>query len=194
MTPQSKTKMTFWATMTLALVACTPPRGAQGPVNGTDAQTGAGSTTGTQAVAAQNGAGPAAGTTAAPPKEAPLPPPPTEQQCRDNVAKVSAPDVSKAADAKQQYSDFFDAYHETFRCCYDAIDAPKKPGQGAKVALLVKVDGTGKLMSSEIPKNDTISSEVNKCILDIANKLVYPKPIGEKGVGYQRTFDFKARR
>ncbi len=189
-----QTKTTFWATMTLALVACTPPQGAQGPANASGAQTGDETATGTQSVTAQNGAATASGTQATPPKEAPLPPPPTEQQCRDNAAKVSAPDVSKAADAKRQYTEFFDAYHETLRCCYDALDAPKKPGQGAKVALLVKVDGTGKLMSSEIPKTDAISPEAQKCILDIANKLVYPKPIGEKGVGYERTFDFKPRR
>lgn len=180
MTIQREMTLAFCTTTILALAACTPMQGgAQGPANG------------------MGGAEMAAGTsTGAQPKEIPLPPPPTEQACRDGATKATPVVASSATDAKQQFGQFFDAHHETFRCCFDAIDAPKQQRSGAKVTLLVKVDGTGKLKSSEIVQAESgaISSETSTCMADIAKTLSYPKPMTGLTVAYKRIFDFKGRR
>ena len=178
-----KTMTAFWtaALMSSALVACMPPQsGPQGPESEAGAQAGAKA----PAVAA-----------APPPKESAAPPVPTEQECRTRAAKAS-PAGTTGSDTKQQLDQLFDAHHETFRCCFDAIDASKKPLTGAKVTLLFKIDSAGKLKSSEIvaAESDAVSAEGNKCMTYIAGTLAYPKPTTNASFGYKRTFDFKSRR
>jgi hypothetical protein len=99
-------------------------------------------------------------------------------------------------DAQAQLDERFQAYHETFRCCFDALYAPKAPRKSAHVALLVKLDYAGKLTSAEIvaPETDIASPEVRACVLDITGALSYPAPANDMDVAYKRVFEFKARR
>ena len=47
------------------------------------------------------------------------------------------------ADTQVQMREFFQAYHETFRCCFDALWAPQNPGVNGKVAMLTYIDASG---------------------------------------------------
>lgn len=136
----------------------------------------------------------AASTPYVPPPVAP-PPPPTEQECRARGARTVPYDVSGTADVKAQFGKFFDAHHDTFRCCIDALEAPSRPYVNLKVSLVVRVDAAGKLTGMEFaPGTDSISPATSKCLGDIAGMLSYPAPIGGNPVAYNRIFDFKARR
>jgi hypothetical protein len=92
--------------------------------------------------------------------------------------------------------EFFQAYHETFRCCFDALFAAQNPGVSGKVALAVNIDANGDFASAEVlPEGTTVqSTEVRACIIDIAKSLTYPKPASGKDIRYLRNLDFKARR
>jgi hypothetical protein len=129
------------------------------------------------------------------PKES-APPPPKEEERRARAEKPALTSGAPAGDTKQQLDQLFDAQHEAFRCCFDAIEAPKKPLSGGKVTLLVKVDGAGKLKGSGIvaAESDAVSPQMKKCINDVASALAYPKPASSLSVGYKRSFDFKPRR
>ncbi len=123
------------------------------------------------------------------------PPPPSEQECRAQASRPVLVDASGATDARGQFSKFFDAHHENFRCCFDALEAPSRPYVDVKVSLVVRVEPDGKLTSVEFaPGTGAISPATSKCITDIAGMLTYPAPIGGKPVGYNRIFDFKAHR
>ena len=126
------------------------------------------------------------------------PPPPTEAECRVRASTpLPAPSGGEAeSDVKQQYDAFFLAQHETFRCCFDALYAPKMPHTDGQVVLFVKLEASGKLASSEIITGETTAEgpEMNACVLDVAKALAYPKPASSAMVGYKRTFQFKARR
>lgn len=123
------------------------------------------------------------------------PPPPSEQQCRAQASRPVPVDLSGATDARGQFSKFFDAHHEIFRCCFDALEAPSRPFVDVKVSLVVRIEFDGKLTSAEFaPGSSTIFPTTSKCITDIAGMLSYPAPIGGKPVGYNRVFDFKAHR
>lgn len=151
-------------------------------------------------VAAWNGAPqPTVYQTAASPPYVPppivAPPPPSEQECRAHASRPVAYDASGATDARGQFSKFFDAHHETFRCCFDALEAPSRPYVDVKVSLIVRVEFDGKLTSAEFaPGSSAILPATSKCITDIAGMLSYPAPIGGKPMGYNRVFDFKAHR
>lgn len=128
-------------------------------------------------------------------KESAAPPAPTEEQCRVLASKpVSVP--ASSDDPKAQYDAFFDASHETFRCCFDAIYAPQKPLKDGTVALVVRVDKTGKLTGSEVVAGETNATDpkLNTCMLDVAKVMAYPAPANKKPLGYKRVFNFKARR
>jgi hypothetical protein len=104
-------------------------------------------------------------------------------------------DVSGATDVKAQFSTFFEAHREIFRCCFDALEAPSRPYVDVKVSLVVNVEADGKLASVAFaPGSGTIFPATSKCITDAASALSYPAPIGGKAIGYNRVFDFKARR
>ena len=111
------------------------------------------------------------------------------------ASKQLSPPLGAEGDVKQQYDAFFLAQHETFRCCFDALYAPKKPRTDGQVALLVKIEASGKLASSEIVAGEspTQAPEMNACILEMAKAIAYPKPANNMMVGYKRTFQFKAR-
>jgi hypothetical protein len=182
MTIQVKAISAFWAAavMSSAVVACMPPAEPQAPL-------------GEGAPGAQAGAGAAA---TPPKKESAALPAPTDEQCRARASTPAPANATGAGDTKQQFDQLFNAHHETFRCCFDAVEAPRKPLVGGKVTMLVKVDGTGKLKSSEIVsgESDAVSPQTNKCMIDIAGMLAYPKPATSMSFGYKRTFDFKPRR
>src|SRR5689334_15528017 len=55
------------------------------------------------------------------------PPPPTEAECRERASQPLPAPPEAASDVKLQYDAFFLAQHETFRCCFDALYAPKMP-------------------------------------------------------------------
>jgi hypothetical protein len=124
------------------------------------------------------------------------PPPPTEAECRVRASKPLPMPPGAEGDVKRQFDAFFVAQHETFRCCFDALYAPEKPRTDGQVALLVKVEASGKLASSEIVAGETTaqSPAMNACFLDLARAIAYPKPASNMTVGYKRTFQFKARR
>lgn len=191
-----KALSTLWtaAILFVAVAACTPPEpGPQTPGSEGSPQTEPGpSTQPASPPAATASAAPAAAPT---PKESAVPPIPTEQECRDRAAKITPP-ASTATEVVQQFKEFFNAYHESFRCCFDALHAPSNPGKGAKVTMLADVDGDGNLKKAEIiaAESDPVSPQTQKCIVDIAVGLRYPKPVSSKAVGYKRIFDFKARR
>jgi hypothetical protein len=145
-------------------------------------------------------AAPPAATTAAPPASAsaaaPKPPEPkTAAECKALIAKTPAP-VITATDTQVQMREHFQAYHETFRCCFDALFAPQNPGVSGKVALAVDIDASGSFASAEILTAETTvqSTETQACIIEIAKALTYPKPASGKDIRYKRNFDFKARR
>lgn len=134
----------------------------------------------------------------APPAAAPVPAsgasaPPL--QCTPPPAAAPVP-ASHVIETQRQLDDRMDALHETFRCCYDVLEAPSAPKRDAHIALLVKIDHAGKLTSAEIVSADTDvpSPEVHACILETARQIDYPKPVADMDVGYQRVFEFKARR
>jgi len=155
-----------------AMVACGPPVNAQTPT----------------------------GTADEPRVEAPLlsaaPPLPTEAECRARAATVRADSSAPASDVQQQYDAFFLAQHETFRCCFDALYAPRMPGTDGQLALFVKVDASGKLAHSEIVVNETTAQgqEVDACMLEVARTIAYPAPMSHETICYKRVFQFKARR
>lgn len=187
--------LTLWTAAILsgALTACAPPQPEpQSP--GTEAAPKAQPPAETQA-SAPAAPTPSATPSVPPPKENATPPPPTEQECRDRAAKITPP-ASTATEVVQQFKEFFNAYHESFRCCFDALHAPSNPGKSAKVTMLVDVDGDGHLKKAEIiaAESDPVSAQTQKCMVDIAVGLSYPKPASSKAVGYKRIFDFKARR
>jgi hypothetical protein len=137
----------------------------------------------------------AASTPYVPPPVAP-PPPPSEEQCRANASRVAVGyDTSGVTDVKAQFGRFFDAHHDTFRCCVDALEAPTRPNVNLKVSLVVRVDPAGKLTGVEFAQGtDTLYPATSKCLTDIAGMIRYPAPIGGNPVAYNRVFDFKARR
>jgi hypothetical protein len=129
------------------------------------------------------------------PPQSVLPPPPTEQECRTQASRTVPYDASDATDVKGQFRKFFDAHHDIFRCCFDALDAPSRPYVDVKVSLVVRVEPDGKLNAVEFaPGSGSIFPATSKCITDIATMLSYPVPMGGKPVAYNRVFDFKARR
>jgi hypothetical protein len=135
-----------------------------------------------------------AATTASPAASAP-PKPKTAAECKALTSKVTTP-VLNQTDTQLQMRDLFQAYHETFRCCFDALYAPQNPGVGGKVVLLVHIDANGTFESTEIVAAETTvpSTEVQQCMVDIAKSLPYPKPLSGKDITYRRNFDFKPRR
>lgn len=129
------------------------------------------------------------------PPPVPPPPPPSEQECRARGSRTQPYDVSGVTDVKVQFGKFFDAQHDSFRCCFDALEGPQRPGYNAKVSLIVRVDPGGKLINTEFAKDsEALSPATSRCILDIAAGLSYPAPIGGTPVAYVRIFDFKAHR
>lgn len=142
---------------------------------------------------------------AASPGEAPEPPsaapqtaspaPKTSAECVALAAKPAAGQVSSASDPQKQLDEVFLAHHETFRCCVDALSAPKA-GTDANMALVVTLDSAGKLTSSDILLSETSvqAPEVQACVTDVAKALAYPKPGNDMDVRYKRVFHFKARR
>jgi hypothetical protein len=129
-------------------------------------------------------------------KKSAAPPVPTEQECRARASQPLSKPVSGDGEPKQTYDALFQAHHDTFRCCFDALYAPQKPKTDGKVTLVVKVDGSGKLTGSEIVAAETTATnpQFSACIQDVAKAIAYPKRADNKSVGYKRAFDFKARR
>jgi hypothetical protein len=167
-----------------AAMACTP---AAGPTpKGPEAQT-------------QPSAGePAAAQVAAAKRNAP-PPATTMEECRAIAKRPRTGHSGKSVgpnDPQRQFDDMFDAQHETFRCCFDMLFAPEAPRRDGHVALRVKVNHEGTLVSSEIvtAESNVQLPEVHACVLDIARQMAYPKPQNDQDVAYERVFDFKARR
>jgi hypothetical protein len=160
-----------------AMVACGPPMNAQSPKGGAG--------DGSDAGAAPEGQASSA-----------APPPLTEAECRVRASSVRTEPSGAQGDVQQQYDAFFLAQQETFRCCFDALYAPKNPRTDGQVALFVKVEASGKLASSEIVASETTARgpEMNACILEVARAIAYPSPVNKATVGYKRTFQFKARR
>ncbi len=123
------------------------------------------------------------------------PPPPNEQECRARASRPAAYDVNGVTEVKEQFGRFFEAYHDTFRCCFDALEAPARPMVGVKVSLIVRVEADGKFKSAEFAQgSEPLSPATSACIMDVAARLSYPAPIGGKPVAYNRIFDFKAHR
>lgn len=155
---------------------------------------------------AQPAAGPSA--PAAQPVSRAPDPPRTLAECRAAAATSPPPAAAPVAPAagtpadaavletKRQLDARMDAAHEAFRCCYDVLAAPASPRRSAHVGLLVKLDHAGKVTSAEIvpAATDVASPEVHTCILETAKQLDYPRPAMDMDVGYQRVFDFEARR
>jgi len=121
--------------------------------------------------------------------------PKTAAECKVLAATTPAP-VITATDTQVQMREHFQAYHETFRCCFDNLFAPQNPGVSGKVALAVNIDASGSFASAEILTAETTvnSPEAQACIIEIAKSLTYPRPASGKDIRYQRNFDFKARR
>lgn len=123
------------------------------------------------------------------------PPPPSEQECRARASRAVPYDVTGTSDVKGQFAKFFDAHHDTFRCCIDALEAPSRPYVNLKVSLVVRVAAEGKLTGVEFaPGTDNLYPATSKCLTDVAGMISYPAPIGGQPVAYNRVFDFKARR
>lgn len=123
------------------------------------------------------------------------PPPPSEQECRARASRPAVYDVNGVTDVKVQFGRFFDACHDTFRCCFDALEAPSRSMVNAKVSLVVRVEADGKFKSAEFAQaSDPLSPATSRCIMDVAAMLSYPAPIGGKPIAYNRIFDFKAHR
>lgn len=138
---------------------------------------------------------PTAASTPFTPPPVPPPPPPSEQECRARAQRPVAYDVTGTTDLQSQFGRFFDAHHETFRCCFDALEAPNRVNFSAKVSLIVRVEADGKFAGAEFgPGSAPLMPPTSKCITDVASMLNYPAPIGGKPAGYNRVFDFKARR
>jgi hypothetical protein len=139
-------------------------------------------------------AAPPALAAAAPPTPRAPDPPRTLAECR--AAATSGGEVAPAADLEAQLGALFDARHEMFRCCFDALYAPRAPRTGGTVALLVKLDKKGGFIKAEVVTAESTvqSPEVNACLVDMARELRYPAPPGDRAVGYERIFDFEARR
>ncbi len=138
---------------------------------------------------------PTAASTPYVPPYVPPPPPPTEQECRAKAAQPAPYDVNGVTDVRMQFSRFFDARHDTFRCCFDALEAPSRPMTNARVSLVVRIAADGKLTGVEFAQgSDPISPAAGKCMTDIAGMLSYPAPIGGQPIAYTRVFDFKAHR
>lgn len=138
---------------------------------------------------------PAAGASAAPAASASAPAPKTAADCKALGAKITPPS-SNHTDTQLQMRAFFDAYRETFRCCFDALWASQHAGASGTVNLLVSIDGTGAFSAAEIdPANTTVqSAEVQTCIVDIAKALTYPRPSSGKNIKYSRLLNFSPHR
>jgi hypothetical protein len=121
--------------------------------------------------------------------------PKTAAECKAGALSTPKPTIS-ATEVQQQMRDFFQAYHESFRCCFDSLYASKNPGASGKVTLIATIDKEGALKETEINAADTTvaSPEVHACMIDIAKALSYPKPANGKSIAYKRVFDFKARK
>lgn len=166
-----------------------PASGATGqPASTAPAATGTASAPGTATATA-----PATGTATAP-KPAPEKPK-TAAECKALIAKTPPPTIT-TTDTQAQFREHFQAYHETFRCCFDALFAPQNPGVSGTVALVVDIDAAGSFATAEIlaAESSVKSPEVQACIIDIAKALTYPKPASGKDIRYRRNFDFKARK
>jgi hypothetical protein len=167
-------------------VASGQPPTAGAPTSAPAAQPGGAAVPG----AVASGQGP---TTSAPP--APAEKPKTAAECKAGALTTPKPTVS-ATEVQQQMRDFFQAYHESFRCCFDSLHASKNPGASGKVTLVATIDKEGALKETEILAAETTvaSPEVHACMIDIAKALSYPKPASGKSIAYTRIFDFKARK
>jgi hypothetical protein len=194
MKTQNKTIKAFLGAGLLSMMAAGCSASVQAEAQAPQAGTGAEA----QASGAEPGtAGGAQSPSAAKPKDTTPELPKSAAEC---VARASKPAASPAfgapSEPHKQLDDLFQAQHESFRCCYDALYAPKAPRASGQVALLVKVDKAGKLISSEVLASESSvqAPDVHACVVDVSKALVYPKATNDMAVGYKRTFDFKARR
>lgn len=184
-----------------AAVGCMPP--AQGPKE-PEGEPAAASTSPDTEPGASGGSGPQVASAGAPKEagsqaavSAAPPAPKNAAECTALAAKpLTTPAASSSSDPQKQLDELFLAHHETFRCCFDALHAPKAPRVDGTMALLVKVDSAGKLTSSEVVLSETSvqAPDVQACVLDVAKALAYPKPTNDMDVGYKRVFNWKARR
>lgn len=141
-----------------AALGCAPMPGAQGPV----------------AVAPQPAENPGGGAgVAAPPSAAAAPQaasvaaevPTTEAECGALAGKPTG-EISSSSDPQKQLHRVFQDNHENFRCCVDALFAPKAGRADASVALVVTLDSAGKLTSSDVVQSETSAQApaVHACI------------------------------
>jgi hypothetical protein len=175
--------------MAAAALGCATMQGAQGPEAGPVVATAEpaanpGEASGAPAAASQDvSAAPAAS-----------PAPRTAAECVALAATPAA--ATSASDPQKQLDEVFLANHETFRCCIDALVAPKAGRVDANMALVVTLDSAGKLTSSDILLSETSvqAPDAQACVLDVAKALAYPKPGNDMDIRYKRVFQFKARR
>jgi hypothetical protein len=140
------------------------------------------------------------GQSAAPAKNAnaaPKVPPPTVAECKTMAQKAGTNvPATSGTDVQKQFDDAFQAYQDSFRCCFDALYAPQAPRMNGQVALDVKVSHEGKLLGAEVlsTESNITMPEMHTCMIDIAKTMTYPKPANDSAVDYKRVFQFKARR
>jgi hypothetical protein len=159
-------------------------------------------TTGEQPRPLQSGSQPAPAATPTPapsptPTSTPAsaPAPKTAAECKAAALKV-VPPPSNQADTQLQMRAFFDAYHEAFRCCFDALWVAQNRGASGTIGLLTSIDASGAFSAAEIEAASTSvqSAEVQTCMIDISKSLTYPKPLSGKDIQYKRVFNFSPRR
>lgn len=190
MKTHSRTGMALAASVIMtAALGCAPMQGPLAPEGGAAAQPAAspGGAAGEPAAAAQ----------AVSPAAAESPAPRTAAECAALATKpTAAGQAGSASQPQKQLDDVFQAHHETFRCCVDALGAPTAGRVDETVALVVTLDSAGKLTSSDIvlPETSAQAPDVQACVIDVAKALAYPKPGNDMDVRYKRVFHFKARR
>jgi hypothetical protein len=130
------------------------------------------------------------------PLESAAPPPVSETECHIRASQSVPQPTEPTASVQEQFDAFFLKEHETFRCCFDALYAPKMPHTNGELTLYVMVSPVGKLVHDEIIASETTpqGGEVDACILKVSRALAYPVPVTNGTVGYKRTFHFMARR
>jgi len=99
-----------------------------------------------------------------------------------------------ASDRFQPMVDTIKANRDAFRRCFD-LWGKTHPGANGSVYLVFHLKPDGKLDKAEADpsKGNLHAADVEKCMIDVAKTLTYPKSPSGKETKFTYPFDFKAK-
>lgn len=150
-----------------------------------------------------------AATETAPAPEARKGPPQTARDCTDLVTDIvndppldggvamnnaqTAGDAG-ASDRLVPIMEAIQKERDAFRCCFD-LWGKAHQGEQAKIALVVELDPSGKLVKASFKQAETDlkDASVEACMSEVAGKMSFPPSPSGKDTTYTHRFEFKAR-